>query len=83
MQNSMFTGAIAIAATALAASLPDIRQPTIILFTAGVGALSGAAIGRGRRLVREQVHELAENWSFIAGMIGVALYATALMMQMR
>ena len=62
MQNGMSAGAIAIAATALAASLPDIR---------------------GRRLAREQVRELAENWGFIAGMIGVALYATALMMQMR
>ena len=71
---------IAVAATALAASLPDIRQPTIILFTAGIGPLSGAAVGRGRRLAREQVRELAENWSFIADMIGVALHATALMM---
>jgi len=42
-----------------------------------------AAIGRGRRLARETVRELAENWSFIAGMIGVALYATALIMQKR
>jgi hypothetical protein len=83
MQNSMSTAQVAITATALAASRPDIRQPTIILFTAGIGALSGAAVGRGRRLAREQVRELGENWGFIAGMIGVALYATALMMQVR
>lgn len=79
----MSAGAIAIAATALAASLPDIHQPTIISFPAGIGALTGAAVGRGRRLAREQVRELGENWGFIAGIIGVALYATALMMQMR
>ena len=62
MQNGMSAGAIAIAATTLATSLPDIR---------------------GRRQAREQVRELAENGGFIAGMIGVALHATALMMQVR
>jgi hypothetical protein len=53
------------------------------LFMAGIGALTGAAISRGRRLAREQVRKIAENWSFIAGVIGVALHATALAMRVR
>jgi hypothetical protein len=45
----------------LAANLPDPRQPTIVLFLAGLGALTATAVGRIRRLQREQTRELAEN----------------------
>ena len=45
----------------LAANLPDPRQPTIVLFLAGLGALTGTAVGRIRRLPREQTRELAES----------------------
>ena len=79
MQNQTQTGAIAIAAAALAANLPDPRQPTIILFLAGLGALTGSALGRIRRLRRAQTRELAENWSFLGGVTGAVLYVTALL----
>jgi hypothetical protein len=50
---------------------------------AGIGALTGAAISRGRRLAREQLRKIAENWSLTAGVIGVAPRATALVMRAR
>ena len=58
MQHHAQTGAIAIAAATLAANLPDPRQPTSVLVLAGLGALTGTAIGRIRRLPREQTREL-------------------------
>ena len=78
MQHHAQTGVIAIAAGALAASLPDPRQPTIILFVAGIGALIGTAVGRLRRLPREQIRELAEDSSFAGGVTGMVLYLAAL-----
>ena len=61
IQHQTQTGAIAIVAAALAANLPDPRQPTIIRFLAGLGALTGTAVGRIRRLPREQTRKLAES----------------------
>ena len=78
MQHHAQTGAIALAAAILAANLPDLHQPTIILLAAGLGALVGTTIGRIRRLPREQIHELAEDASFAGGVIGVILHLAAL-----
>ncbi|MBV9337381.1 MAG: hypothetical protein JO243_15975 [Solirubrobacterales bacterium] len=71
------TGAIAAAAVALAANLPDPHQPTIILFLAGLGALIGTAVGRIRQLPREQIREIAEDATFAGGIIGAVVYLAA------
>ena len=76
MQHHAQTGAIAAAAATLLASLPDPRQPTIILFFAGLGALVGTAVGRIRQLRREQIREMAEDSGF--GVIGAITHLTAI-----
>jgi hypothetical protein len=68
----------ALAAAVLAVSLPSLGQPTFFVFAAAVGALIGTAIGRARRHPRERIREIAENWSFAFGLIGLALYLAAL-----
>jgi hypothetical protein len=78
MHHHAQTGAIVIAAGTLAAGLPDPHRASIILFLAGIGALIGAAIGRVRRLPRELIRELAEDWSFAGGLFGTILYLAAL-----
>ena len=78
MQHHAQTGAIAAAAATLVASLPDPRQPTIILFFAGLGALVGTAVGRLRQLPREQIREMAEDSGFGGGVIGAITYLTAI-----
>jgi hypothetical protein len=77
MQHAQ-TGAIAAAAATLAASLPDPRQPTIILFLAGLGALAATAVGRIRQLPRRQIREIAEDASFAGSAIGAVLCLAAL-----
>ena len=54
-------GAIAIAARDTGGKPADPRQPTSVLSLAGLGALTGTAVGRIRRLPREQTRELAES----------------------
>ena len=78
MQHHAQTGAIAAAAATLVASLPDPRQPTFILFVAGLGALVGTAVGRIRQLPREQIREMAEDSGFGGGVIGAITYLTAI-----
>jgi hypothetical protein len=62
----------------LGAALPDPHQPETILVLVGLGALVRTAIGRIRRVCRERTREIAENWGFVGGMIGTALYVAAL-----
>jgi hypothetical protein len=69
---------VVLAAGVLAASLPDLGQPTFFVFAAAVGALIGTAIGRWRHQPRERIRQIAENWSFAFGLVGLALYLAAL-----
>jgi hypothetical protein len=53
-----------------------------VVFAAGVGGLLGTALGRARRVPRERVREIAENWAFAGGILGAVAYLLTLVVEL-
>jgi hypothetical protein len=58
----------------ISAALPDPAQPTFIFFASAMGAFLGATSGRIRRLERDDLRRVAENWAYFFTAAALAAY---------
>ena len=66
----------------ISAALPDPSHPTFILFASAMGAFLGATIGRAKRVAREDMRRMAENWAYFFTAAAIVVYLVRLGLQL-
>jgi Na+-driven multidrug efflux pump len=66
----------------ISAALPDPSQPTFILFASAMGAFIGATIGRAKRLARDDLRRMAENWAYLFTAAALLVYVLLLSVEL-